>query len=79
MSDVEFRAQVAAGLIAVVRAWGKGLTGAALAREVRRGLLMVVGALEKRYPELAPPDVAVRASSLGERSTQWVDEKIYNG
>jgi len=55
MTDAEFRREVVAGLIAIVRAWGKGLTGAALAREVRTGVLMIVRAIEKRYPELAPP------------------------
>ncbi len=55
MTDLVFRGEVVAGLIAIVRAWGKGLMGADLAREVRTGALMVVRAMEKRYPELAPP------------------------
>jgi hypothetical protein len=50
-----FRTDVAAGLIAIARAWAKGLTGAGLAREARCGILMVVRALEKEYPEIAPP------------------------
>jgi len=57
MTDLEFRGEVVAGLIAIVRAWGRGLTGVDLAREVRCGALMAVRAIEKRYPELALPVV----------------------